>query len=741
MVYLLSIAPNCPAQEYTLSGTEFYIADPYEFRHNGYLKANIQELCFFCEQPGSCVRIKLPHSRQFRTLTLNSGTSYCFQLDTLFANVRNANGYLPDSLVNGLLIQSSKSLLLNFHQMYAASYISDVQSFAQNTPIPPTSWYGNKYLHFNSAPDFEETDGGEGGAQYYTIESFTNSAVELELLANSYQFLANQTYTLNLDSLSPFRDTVNFNQDFGETIFQGSYFISNKNNFCFFGTCFSPLVVDQCVLTNRISVNYNPMHNYVPDVSKAGNTFYIQPLPYIKGQVMRFMSTENNNLIYLDGAPLKSLNRGEIWDTCGIFGTVAESDFPMHMSYSTSSSFHKDSTYANSPRPQNMFHTYVQHTGQTISRTRFLVKSYVHADSFFVAFYCKTADTAGFVLNGQPWQNLGFTPFAHDNTYSHAHVWIQPGEYNLQNSAGFIGYQGVYTLNVPYVYNGTHKEERYENYIYPLAGIDVSAMDSSQSVFQYSLDGKKFVPFTTDTPTLCKGQTFYLLPPSERHILWQYNLGNGISFSRQVTHLAPDTVIISYSNTGTYTLNVTQQSWGCVDDAALNIKVVEAGPLDFTKQVELNCEGTFVRAQATGNNYAQFEWYLNEMPVGQGTTLYYQLNNVQSGQTLSVVASNAFCIDSLSQQVTINVDSLSSFYFPNVFSPNGDGINDCFKIAQADLYTNCFSLQIFNRWGKQVFSSTDPNACWEGSRESNGVYFYTVRIGETEINGHVTLIE
>lgn len=86
---------------------------------------------------------------------------------------------------------------------------------------------------------------------------------------------------------------------------------------------------------------------------------------------------------------------------------------------------------------------------------------------------------------------------------------------------------------------------------------------------------------------------------------------------------------------------------------------------------------------------------------------------------------------------------------PNVFSPNGDGIND--KLIPS---INCnpvyFSLFIFNRNGQSIFESTNTNTYWDGKYHGKpvpiGVYYYILKIqGASDINikqktGSITLI-
>ena len=75
----------------------------------------------------------------------------------------------------------------------------------------------------------------------------------------------------------------------------------------------------------------------------------------------------------------------------------------------------------------------------------------------------------------------------------------------------------------------------------------------------------------------------------------------------------------------------------------------------------------------------------------------------------------------------------ASFFIPNSFTPNNDGINDVFKvIANAAME---YEIHIFNRWGDEVFSSTDPEEVWVGDTKGHGdffvqnsVYNYSLRV-------------
>lgn len=69
------------------------------------------------------------------------------------------------------------------------------------------------------------------------------------------------------------------------------------------------------------------------------------------------------------------------------------------------------------------------------------------------------------------------------------------------------------------------------------------------------------------------------------------------------------------------------------------------------------------------------------------------------------------------------------YFIPNVFTPNGDGVNDVFQVE--NFRAEEYSLEIFDRWGNPVFSTKDRTASWDGnvngSPAMEGVYFYQIR--------------
>ncbi|WP_118976788.1 DUF7948 domain-containing protein [Taibaiella koreensis] len=98
--------------------------------------------------------------------------------------------------------------------------------------------------------------------------------------------------------------------------------------------------------------------------------------------------------------------------------------------------------------------------------------------------------------------------------------------------------------------------------------------------------------------------------------------------------------------------------------------------------------------------------------------------------------------------LTVHIDIHDAVFMPNAFSPNGDGINDVFKIGNYG-YHKLAEFRVFNRWGQEVFFTTDPAQGWNGQYKKQpadvGTYHYYARLrtisGEEKVfKGDITLV-
>ena len=88
-----------------------------------------------------------------------------------------------------------------------------------------------------------------------------------------------------------------------------------------------------------------------------------------------------------------------------------------------------------------------------------------------------------------------------------------------------------------------------------------------------------------------------------------------------------------------------------------------------------------------------------------------------------------------STEITVNI-SASDLRVPNVFTPNGDGLNDEFRVQYRSIVE--FHCWVYNRWGRLVYEWTDPAKGWDGTFNgrpaAEGAYFYVIRARGSDAN-------
>lgn len=125
--------------------------------------------------------------------------------------------------------------------------------------------------------------------------------------------------------------------------------------------------------------------------------------------------------------------------------------------------------------------------------------------------------------------------------------------------------------------------------------------------------------------------------------------------------------------------------------------------------------------------------------LGNGIIDYFPNDGVgaDSFQYVVCVVVNG---DTLCDTAWVYLLILEEFYIPNGFSPNGDGVNDVFAIPFLDLEYPDATINVFNRWGDEVWFSNGPyQNDWDGSRMNgeelpDGTYYFILEFndGQTE---------
>lgn len=101
----------------------------------------------------------------------------------------------------------------------------------------------------------------------------------------------------------------------------------------------------------------------------------------------------------------------------------------------------------------------------------------------------------------------------------------------------------------------------------------------------------------------------------------------------------------------------------------------------------------------------------------------YAFTNTGLYKIMLVAGNNNLCFDTLIRDM--QVEHQLDFFFPNSFSPDGNGINDVFGLNpnQYNL-VKTFHLEVYNRWGEKVFQTDDMHEAWTGGTCQQGMYLY-----------------
>jgi gliding motility-associated-like protein len=194
--------------------------------------------------------------------------------------------------------------------------------------------------------------------------------------------------------------------------------------------------------------------------------------------------------------------------------------------------------------------------------------------------------------------------------------------------------------------------------------------------------------------------------------------------------------------TGTYSVTVVDDN-GC-QGASASVNVISANDpvaLFTSDNLPTVFPGTGIQYtnQSTidGGTITGYSWFVDSTFAGNGTTADYVFANPgQYNVTLTVTTSQGCTSTYTYVQTVIPTEII----VPNVFSPNGDGKNDVLEFSGVEYYPNS-SLQVFNRWGNEVFASASYKNTWRAPDVSEGTYYYVLKVSNgKEYTGHVTLL-
>jgi gliding motility-associated-like protein len=299
------------------------------------------------------------------------------------------------------------------------------------------------------------------------------------------------------------------------------------------------------------------------------------------------------------------------------------------------------------------------------------------------------------------------------------------------------------TLNFNAVSNGT--------YPFGVVGTDIYGCSDDDQIsivvnplpnvlftsnMNYGGDCNEFCPTFTD-----------LSSPASASVYWAF--GND-TYSTQVGQ-----VVGCYNSIGCFDVtltsttaegcsaSLTQQNYICVNE------VIAAFEPDTYEQPITN---PYFEFQNTSQNATSYQWTFGDPPPSSSNAINPNFTYSSYGvYTVMLVAyAQDGCSDTAYQVITVK--DIVILYVPNTFTPNEDGLNELFipQLTAGFDRDQGYEFTIYDRWGEQIFQSTQVLEGWDGTFQGklvqNGTYLWKIRFKDSmnnrvyEEHGHVNLV-
>ena len=197
--------------------------------------------------------------------------------------------------------------------------------------------------------------------------------------------------------------------------------------------------------------------------------------------------------------------------------------------------------------------------------------------------------------------------------------------------------------------------------------------------------------------------------------------------------------ILAHSNicSGSHWVEVTDED-GCVvrSDFDIDPLLIALDPAEFIIECDLENLDVDIIADAIGGTAPYtYAW-------SNGSTENSINMSLSPGNYSVTIMDNNAC----TEDTSFVIATISSDCIPNVFTPNGDNINDTWNLENTFLYSDS-EIRVYGRYGRLIFKSIGYSTAWDGKNENGndvteGAYFYHIKIGSgfDPIKGSVTII-
>ena len=221
-------------------------------------------------------------------------------------------------------------------------------------------------------------------------------------------------------------------------------------------------------------------------------------------------------------------------------------------------------------------------------------------------------------------------------------------------------------------------------------------------------------------------------------ITWDFGDGT-TGFDISPTHL--------YENPGLYSITIDIVSpIGCEVSAFFQDYIrVLPGPLaGFTFSPDMPSSfNSLVEFFDQSLDAINWQWFFDDESVSFDQNPTYNFRDTGRQEIILIVGHESGCTDSAF--AFIDIQPIVSYFLPNAFSPNNDGINDTYKGKGATADVLSFRMTVWNRWGELIYETNNPDEGWNGRKNNVGLDsplgVYSVFVEYVEPRGKEVVIE
>jgi gliding motility-associated-like protein len=204
---------------------------------------------------------------------------------------------------------------------------------------------------------------------------------------------------------------------------------------------------------------------------------------------------------------------------------------------------------------------------------------------------------------------------------------------------------------------------------------------------------------------------------------YQWNFGDGnTSAAINPSH--------NFNNPGAYPIElIVSNNTGCADTTATQVNAYESPAANFFLSTNSDVYYADISHMFFSNQSSGATQYLWEFGNGDTSTAfepnYDYIHPGVYNVTLSVVNQYG-CMDRTTAPFEVKVPE--DLFVPSAFTPNGDDSNDYFDVKSQNITD--LNIRIFNRWGEEIFHSSDKDFKWDGTYQGRlvqqDVYVYLI---------------